>query len=80
MAPPAAALAAAALFALGLFHGCSSSSRVTSCIEARVGGKLVCLRPGERCNPRYEQTYRSFGLTCPTGILREHNYIGPANP
>jgi hypothetical protein len=82
MAPVAAALAAAALFALGLFQGCSSSSRVTAgpCIEARVGGKAACLGPGKRCSARHERIYRSYGLTCREGVLRQRSYIGPANP
>ena len=49
-------------------------------MRAKVGGKVVCLRPGERCSSRYERIYRSYGLTCRKGFLRERNFIGPANP
>jgi len=81
MAPPAAAVLAAALFGAA-FPGCSTSvhQTVTACTQARIGGKLVCLRPGERCQSSHERIYRSYGLTCRKGILRERNYIGPANP
>jgi hypothetical protein len=44
------------------------------------GGKVVCLKPGERCRSSHERIYRSYGLTCRKGILRERTYIGPANP
>jgi hypothetical protein len=43
-------------------------------------GKVVCVKPGERCRARYERIYRSYGLTCRKGALRERNFIGPANP
>ena len=81
MAPPAAAVLAAALFG-AVFPGCSTSvhQTVTACTQARIGGKLVCLRPGERCRSSHERIYRSYALTCRKGILRERNYIGPANP
>jgi hypothetical protein len=49
-------------------------------MRAKVGGKVVCLRPRERCSSRYERIYRSYGLTCRKGTLRERNYIGPATP
>jgi hypothetical protein len=84
MAPPAAALAATVLSALAAssFPGCSTSvhQTVTACTRAKVGGKVVCLRPRERCHARYERIYRSYGLTCRRGILRGRNYMGPANP
>jgi hypothetical protein len=49
-------------------------------MRARVGGKVVCLKPGVKCSARYERVYRSYGLTCRKGVLRERNFIGPANP
>jgi hypothetical protein len=81
MVPPAAAALTTALFA-ATFPGCSTSvhQTVTACARARIGGKIVCLRPRERCQSRYERIYRSYGLTCRKGVLRERNYIGPANP
>jgi hypothetical protein len=80
MAPPAALFAATLL--LAAFPGCTSSrhSSKAACSQARIEGKTVCLRPRERCHRRYERIYRSYGLTCRKGILRERNYIGPANP
>jgi hypothetical protein len=84
MAPPAAAFAATfvSAFAAGFFPGCSPSlhQTVNSCIRAKVGGKVVCLRPGERCESRHERIYRSYGLTCRNGVLRERNFVAPPNP
>jgi hypothetical protein len=67
---------------LTLFAGCSSSnhSSKSACIPARIGGQSVCLKPGVRCKPPQERVYRSYGLTCRKGVLRQRNYIGPANP
>ena len=81
MAPPATAVLAAALFGAA-FPGCSTSvhQTVTACMQARIAGKLVCLRPGERCQSSHERIYRSYALTCRKGVLRDRNYIGPANP
>ena len=53
---------------------------MNSCIRAKVGGKVVCLRPGERCESRHERIYRSYGLTCRNGVLRERNFVAPPNP
>jgi len=80
MAQAAAALGALLLAAT--FPGCSTTvhQTATACTRAKVGGKVVCLRPRERCAARYERVYRSYGLTCRKGVLRERNYIGPANP
>jgi hypothetical protein len=82
MAPPAAALAATAALLAATFPGCSTSthSSQTACARARIGGKIVCVKRGERCSSRYERIYRSYGLTCKKSVLRERNYIGPANP
>ena len=81
MAPPTAALGATALL-LATFPSCSTSVRSsqTACAKARIGGKAVCVKPGERCQSRYERIYRGYALTCRKGVLRERNYIGPANP
>jgi hypothetical protein len=79
-----ATVLAAAVVALAatIFPGCSSSvhQTQTACARAKVGGHVVCLRPQERCQSRYERIYRSYGLTCKAGALRERSYIGPANP
>jgi hypothetical protein len=80
MAPLAAAVVALAFLA-ATFHGCSSyQAKPTACARARIGEKIVCVKPGLRCNSRYEHAYRSYGLTCRKGILRQHNYVGPPNP
>jgi hypothetical protein len=79
-----AALAAVLFSALAatFFPGCSSSAQRTerACAQARIGGRVVCLRPHERCERRYERVYRSYGLTCKDDRLRDRSYIGPANP
>jgi hypothetical protein len=79
-----ASVFAAAFVALAatIFPGCSSSVHRTelACARAKIGGKIVCLRPQGRCQARYERIYRSYGLTCKAGALRERSYIGPANP
>ena len=82
MAPPAAALAASTALLAAMFPGCSTSvqSSKTACARARIGGKVVCVKPGRLCKSRYERIYRSYALTCKGGRLRERNYIGPANP
>jgi hypothetical protein len=79
---PHAAAALGALLLAATFPGCSTTvhQTVTPCTRAKVGGKVVCLAPRERCAARYERVYRSYGLTCRKGVLRERSYIGPANP
>jgi hypothetical protein len=79
--------ALAILFGCGFLGSCSRSSSRSAgggCSRARVGGKLTCLRTGERCKPGHERVYRSYGLTCKPGAggyrLRERIFIGPANP
>jgi hypothetical protein len=81
MAPLAALLAALALLAAS-FEGCSRNyqAKPSACARARIGEKTVCVKPGGRCDTRYEHAYRSYGLTCRKGILRQHNYIGTPNP
>jgi hypothetical protein len=32
--------------------------------KARIAGRVVCLREGQRCSSRYEPTFRARGLTC----------------
>ena len=80
VAPQAALLALAGL--LAAFPGCSTSvhSSTAACARARVGVKVVCMRPGVKCASRYERVYRSYGLTCKGTRLRQRAYIGPANP
>jgi hypothetical protein len=70
----------------GFLGSCSKtgSRSAGACAQARVGGKVTCLRPGERCKPGHERVYRSYGLTCKPGAgghrLRERTFIAPANP
>ena len=40
-------------------------------VAARVGGKRVCLRAGNRCEKRYDRQYRKHGFRCVTGRLRK---------
>jgi hypothetical protein len=79
---PQLAATVGALLLAATFPGCSTTvhQTVTPCRRAKVGGKIVCLAPGRRCSARYERVYRSYGLTCRKGVLRERSYIGPANP
>jgi hypothetical protein len=79
---PQLAAAFGALLLASLFPGCSTTVHrsATACMRAKVGGKVVCLAPGKRCSARHERVYRSYGLTCRKGVLRERSYIGPANP
>ena len=70
----------------GFLGSCSGTSTRSAggCSKARVGGRVVCLRTGQRCTPGYERVYRSYGLTCKPGAggyrLRERIFLGPANP
>lgn len=79
---PQAALIALAAGLLAAFPGCSSSahSSAAACARARVGGKVVCLKPGVKCASRYERVYRSYGLTCKGTRLGQRAYVGPPNP
>jgi hypothetical protein len=85
---PVLALATLSAFlAMGFIGSCSRGSSSTGgggCARARVGGRVVCLRQGLRCEPRHERVYRSYGLTCrraPDGYrLRERAFVGPPNP
>src|SRR5438045_4956704 len=36
-------------------------------VPARIGGKRVCLRAGQRCKKRYERQYRRHGFHCQAG-------------
>lgn len=93
MVPPAGlrsllVLAAVSVLLGGGFLGsCSlraAGSGTGGCARARVGGRLVCLRAGQPCEPGHERVYRSYGLTCRYGgggyRLREWSFIAPANP
>jgi streptogramin lyase len=44
---------------------CASGS-----VPARIGGRLRCLRPGQRCQKRYARQYRRHGFVCRNGRLR----------
>ena len=40
-------------------------------VAARVGGKRVCLRAGNRCEKRYDRQYRKHGFRCVKDRLRK---------
>lgn len=79
-------LAVLSALAMGSTWSCSQTSfqSGTHCVQARVGGKDVCLKPNVRCERSHERVYRSYGLTCVlqgNGFrLQQRNYIAPPNP
>jgi len=55
--------------------GCARGS-----VPARIGGKRVCLRAGQRCKKRYERQYRRHGFHCQAGRLRRLHKPPPPPP
>jgi YVTN family beta-propeller protein len=49
-------------------------------VPARVGGKRMCLRAGQRCKKRYERQYRRHGFHCQAGRLRKLRKHPPPPP
>jgi virginiamycin B lyase len=49
-------------------------------VPARIGGKRVCLRAGQRCKKRYERQYRHHGFHCQSGRLRRLHKPPPPPP
>jgi len=45
--------------------------------RAVIGGKVQCLRTGQKCNSRYQAAYKRAGFTCTNGRLRKR---APAPP
>ena len=59
----------------------ANSLRAAKCargsVPARIGGKRVCLRAGQRCKKRYERQYRRHGFHCQAGRLRRRHKPPP---
>ena len=49
-------------------------------VRAVVGGKRVCLKPGQRCSRQYESTYRRYGFSCRAGKLVRRKPPKPPPP
>ena len=76
---------AAAVLATGAAADSFHQSARSSCIPARIGGRIQCLAVGQRCRPRYEHRYNLYGYTCKRDLsgryrLRERSFIGPPLP
>lgn len=50
--------------AAGFSAAVAGSASGSTCVHARVGGRSVCLKPGQRCSRSYEALYERHGLTC----------------
>jgi hypothetical protein len=82
-----AVVAVAAATVIGAAHSAagtslqrSGASCKRSSVPARIGGKRVCLRAGQRCKKRYERVYRRHGFHCQSGRLRRRRKSPPAPP
>jgi hypothetical protein len=45
-----------------------------------VGGKVKCLRAGQKCAARYRAAYKRYGFTCVGGHLRKRSVAPPPEP
>ena len=84
-------IAGAALVALAVGLQSAQSSRGTArlaeagrchkgSVAARIGGKRLCLRTGQRCKKRFERQYRRHGFHCKAGHLRKVRKHPPPPP
>jgi hypothetical protein len=48
--------------------------------RAVIGGKVVCLRAGQRCKARYQAAYKRKGFVCVAGRLRKRAVAPPPSP
>jgi hypothetical protein len=55
--------------------GCPAGSK-----RAVIGGKVKCLRAGQKCTARYRATYKRHGFTCVNGHLRKRSVASPPQP
>jgi hypothetical protein len=55
--------------------GCPAGSK-----RAVIGGKVKCLRAGQRCAARYRAVYKKHGFTCVNGHLRKRSVAPPPEP
>jgi hypothetical protein len=51
--------------------GGSSSACPAGTKRAVIGGKVKCLKAGQRCQARYQAAYKRAGFTCVSGRLRK---------
>lgn len=55
--------------------GCPAGSK-----RAVIGGKVKCLRAGQKCAPRYRAAYKRYGFSCVGGHLRKRSVAPPPQP
>jgi len=55
--------------------GCPAGSK-----RAVIGGKVKCLRAGQKCVRRYRAAYKKHGFTCVNGRLRKRSSAPPPQP
>jgi hypothetical protein len=48
--------------------------------RAVIGGKVKCLRAGQKCAARYRAAYKRYGFTCVKGHLRKRSVAPPPQP
>jgi hypothetical protein len=48
--------------------------------RALIGGKVKCLRVGQKCVTRYRAVYKMHGFTCVSGRLRKRSTAPPPEP
>ncbi len=70
---------------LGVAGGPSAGAAAVPCQRARVGGHIVCIAAGKRCDPRYRHVYKVYEFSCTKsrdGHYRFHalNYIAQPRP
>src|SRR5437763_5241803 len=58
-----------------LTAGCPPGSK-----RAVIGGKVKCLRAGQKCAARYRAAYKRYGFTCVSGHLRRRSVSPPPPP
>jgi hypothetical protein len=65
-----------AVSAVGTAGG-SSAACPAGTKRAVIGGKVKCLKVGQRCSGRYQATYKRYGFTCVNGRLRKRTTTPP---
>ena len=77
----ALAMSALAAAASGALAAGDAAHRTDACPagskRAVIGGKVKCLRAGQRCKPRYQAVYRRAGFTCANGRLHKRAAAPP---
>jgi hypothetical protein len=49
-------------------------------VTAKIDGKQLCLRAGQRCERRLERQYHRYGFHCHSGQLRRATNARPLQP